>query len=52
MMYDPDYENNRFPRCQKLGPHRNFHPVWRVSDVLAYFEAHGLKVTEDWNAPV
>ena len=27
------------------------HPVWRVMDVLAYFEAHGLQVTEDWNAP-
>jgi hypothetical protein len=32
-----------FPQCGKLGPHRNSHPVWLVSKVLAYFEAHGLK---------
>jgi hypothetical protein len=25
--------------------------VWRVKEVLAYFEAHGLKVTDDWDAP-
>jgi hypothetical protein len=40
-----------FPSCAKLGYHRNAHPVWRVSDVLAYFEAHGLAVTRDWEAP-
>lgn len=34
-----------FPRCRKLGPHQNAHPVWVVSEVLAYFEAHGLKVS-------
>ncbi len=51
MMYDPDYTDDPFPRCQKLGTHRNSHPVWRVSLVLAYFEAHGLQVTEDWTAP-
>jgi hypothetical protein len=39
-----------FPRCFKLTSHHNGHPVWRVSELLAYFEAHGLKVTEDWNA--
>jgi hypothetical protein len=39
-----------FPKCFKLGCHRNSHPVWRVSELLAYFEAHGLKVTSDWNA--
>jgi predicted DNA-binding transcriptional regulator AlpA len=39
-----------FPKCTKLGPHRNSPVVWRVSDVLAYYEAHGLKVTEDYNA--
>ena len=42
---------DRFPPCFKLGAHRSSHPVWRVSEVLAYFEAHGLKVTEDWYAP-
>ena len=51
MMYDPDYAGNRFPPCRKLGKHRNSHPVWRVLDVLAFFEALGLKVAEDWNAP-
>jgi len=50
MMFDPNYEDNRFPRCHKLGAHRNSHPYWRVADVLAYFEAHGLAVTKDWEA--
>jgi hypothetical protein len=36
-----------FPLCVKLGAFRNSHPVWRVSQVLAYFEAHGLAVTQD-----
>jgi predicted DNA-binding transcriptional regulator AlpA len=40
-----------FPQARKLGDHRNSHPVWRVRDVLAHFEARGLQVTEDWNAP-
>ncbi len=39
-----------FPEATKLGPHRNSHPMWRVKSVLAYFEAHGLKVTDDWYA--
>ena len=51
LMFDPDYADNAFPACHKLGTHRNSHPVWRVSDVLAYFEARGLSVTEDWNTP-
>jgi predicted DNA-binding transcriptional regulator AlpA len=42
---------DRFPSCMKLGSHRGSHPVWRVSEVLAYFEAHGLAVTQDWQAP-
>ena len=42
---------DRFPKCEKLGWHSSSHPVWKVSDVLAYFEAHGLQVTEDWYAP-
>ena len=37
-----------FPACHKLVNHRNAHPVWRVSEVLAYFEAHGLPVSQDW----
>lgn len=51
MMFDPNYASDRFPRCHKLGKHRNSHPVWRVRDVLAHFEAHGLRVTEDWQSP-
>jgi hypothetical protein len=51
LMFDPDYADDAFPACRKLGKHRNSHPVWRVKDVLVYFEAHGLQVTEDWNAP-
>lgn len=51
MMFDPDYADNRFPPCRKLGTHHNSPPVWRMLDVLAYLEARGLKVAEDWNAP-
>ena len=51
LMFDPDYADDRFPVCRKLGKHRNSHPVWRVSEVLAYFEAHGLAVTQDGRAP-
>lgn len=51
LMFDPDYADDPFPRCRKLGKHRNSPPVWRVMDVLAYFEAHGLQVTEDWQTP-
>lgn len=40
-----------FPQGVKLGPFRNSPFVWRVADVLGYFERHGLPVTEDWNAP-
>jgi hypothetical protein len=50
MMFDPDYATNAFPACRKLGKHVNSHPVWRVSEVLAFFEAHGLPVSQDWNA--
>ena len=49
-MFDPDYADDRFPPCHKLGKHTNSPPVWRVLEVLAYFEAHGLKVADDWNA--
>ena len=51
LMFDSDYGDDPFPRCHKLGKHRNSHPVWRVKEVLAYFEAHGLRVTEDWDTP-
>jgi hypothetical protein len=51
MMYDPEYADSRFPAARKLGKHRNSPPVWRVLDVLAYLETHGLKVANDWNAP-
>ena len=40
-----------FPSCAKLGAFRNSHPVWLVSQVLAYFEAHGLAVIQDYQAP-
>lgn len=40
-----------FPQCFKLGVFVNSPPVWRVAEVLAYFEAHGLAVTQDWQAP-
>jgi predicted DNA-binding transcriptional regulator AlpA len=50
MMFDPAYADKRFPACRKLGSHRNSHPVWLVSEVLSYFEAHGLRVTADWQA--
>jgi predicted DNA-binding transcriptional regulator AlpA len=42
---------SEFPQSFKLGSHRSSHPVWRVKEVLANFEAHGLKVTDDWDAP-
>lgn len=51
MMFDRDYGDDRFPPARKLGKHRSAHVVWRVADVLAYFEAHGLQVTADWQTP-
>jgi len=51
MMHSEEYAADPFPRCSKLGKHRNAHPVWRVSEVLAYLEDHGLRVSEDWLAP-
>lgn len=51
MMFDEAYADDSFPKCHKLGKHRNAHPVWRVVEVLAHFEAHGLPVTGDWFAP-
>lgn len=51
LMFDPEYAADAFPQCHKLGKHRNSHPYWRVAEVLAYLEAHGLEVTQDWLAP-
>jgi hypothetical protein len=36
-----------FPQSYKLTGHRNGHPMWRVAEVVAYFEAHGLRVSQD-----
>ena len=52
LMFDPSYGDDPFPRCRKLGRHSNSRVAWRVSEVLAYFEAHGLSVTKDWYASV
>jgi hypothetical protein len=48
LMFDPAYAADGFPKAHKLGTHRNSHPVWRVKDVLAYFEARGIHITQDW----
>ena len=40
--------DGRYPKFYKLGPHHNARVVWRVKDVLDYFESHGLRVAEDW----
>jgi hypothetical protein len=37
-----------FPACHKANSHFQSPPLWRVKDVLAYLEAHGLNVTDDW----
>lgn len=42
--------NGRYPKFTKLGEHQNARLIWRVKDVLDYFERHGLRVTEDWYA--
>jgi hypothetical protein len=41
----------RYPQSFTLGNHFNARRLWRVAEVLAYFEKHGLRVTEDWYAP-
>jgi hypothetical protein len=51
MMFEKEYADDPFPACHKLRQTRNSHPLWRVREVLAYFEAHGLKVTDDFDAP-
>ena len=53
LMFEPAYSADPFPKCHKVpNQHRNSRVYWRVAEVLAYFEAHGLAVTEDWLAPV
>lgn len=51
LMFDPDYADNRFPLCHKLGNEPGCRVLWRVVEILAYLETHGLTVTEDWHAP-
>jgi hypothetical protein len=46
-MFDPDYAQDAFPACRKLGTHRNSHPVWYTPAVLDYFKRHGLPVPEN-----
>jgi hypothetical protein len=36
----------RFPQCIKLESHRNSHPVWKYSDVIAHFRSRGLTIDE------
>lgn len=38
--------DGRFPRCHRLGRHRNSHPVWRMRDILDAFETYGLVFTD------
>ena len=38
-----------FPASHKICSHFNSPPMWKVSEVLRYFEARGLRVTDDWN---
>ena len=40
-----------FPRRVKFRKTRNSHPVWPFAKVVAYFEAHGLEITKDDEAP-
>lgn len=47
LMFDPDYDDRRFPASRKLGPHRSCHPVWYTPDILDYFKRHGLTVPEN-----
>jgi len=37
-----------FPQSFKMTRSRQSPPYWRVKDVLAWLEAHGLAVTDDW----
>jgi predicted DNA-binding transcriptional regulator AlpA len=39
-------EDAKFPRCHKLGGHRNSHPVWRMKDIIDHLELLGLVIRE------
>lgn len=39
-------KSGEFPQAQKLGKHRNSHPVWRMRDILKAFEVYGLTFTD------
>jgi hypothetical protein len=47
---DRGEKDGRYPRSYKLGVDRNSRRVWLVAAVLAYFEAHGIPVTQDWHS--
>ena len=47
LMSDPQYAQDPFPLCGKLGAHRNSHPVWYTPAVLDYFKRHGLPTPEN-----
>jgi hypothetical protein len=47
LMFDPDYAQDAFPACRKLGAHRNSHPIWYTPAVLDYFKQHGLPVPDN-----
>ena len=34
-----------FPKCVKLTPHRNSHPMWVRSEIIEYLKRHGLDVS-------
>ena len=35
-----------FPQCVKLGNGHNGHPVWQMTAIREYFEAHGLTLSD------
>lgn len=35
-----------FPKASKPGGFRNSHPIWRMKDILNYFESRGLVLTD------
>ena len=51
LMFEPAYSADPFPKCHKVpSNHRNSRVYWRVAEILAYFEVHGLSVSEDWHS--
>lgn len=47
MMFEPEYEDDRFPLRGKVGSHRNSHPMWYTPQVLDYYSRHGLPTPPD-----